>query len=329
MACCRAVDAANTDPNTMTRAGLIELNAVVAVATHHSFRKAADELGMSTSALSHAVATLEKRIGVRLFNRTTRSVTLSEAGERFLERVGPALGEIRDAMTDVAEYRDTPTGTIRLNTSEAAARMVLEPLILTFLRRYPDMRVDLVADARLRDIVAEGSDAGIRQRDFVPLDMVAVPCSPPLRYVVVGAPAYFHRHGTPLHPDQLAAHNCIRSRLPGGALYDWDFKNGQERISVTPSGALTLDNYNLMIQAAVAGAGLTWVAEWTVGDHLAAGTLVAVLRDWSPQLPRLRLYYPSHRNIPAGMRAFLAFTRELYGDGPTRATHDEHVVSAD
>jgi DNA-binding transcriptional LysR family regulator len=297
----------------MTRAGLIELNAVVAVATHRSFRKAADELGLSTSALSHAVATLEKRIGVRLFNRTTRSVILSEAGERFLARVGPALGEIRAAMTDVAEFRDTPAGTIRLNTSEAAARMVLEPLVLAFLLRYPDMRIDLVTDARLLDVVAEGYDAGIRQIDFVPLDMVAVVCSPPIRYLVVGSAAYFQRHGTPVHPDQLHDHLCIRSRLPGGALYDWDFVHGAEKIAISPAGPLTLDSYNLMIQAALAGAGLTWVAEWTVSQYLASGALVAVLPQWSPQLPPLRLYYPGHRNVPAGMRAFLALIRELYG----------------
>ena len=297
----------------MTRAGLIELNAVVAVATHRSFRKAAVELGVSASALSHAVASLEKRMGVRLFNRTTRSVTPSEAGAQFLSRVGPALTEISAAMTAVGEFRDTPVGTIRLNASEGAARMVLEPLVIEFLRRYPEMRVDLITDGRMVDVVAEGFDAGIRQADIVPQDMVAVPCSPPIRFVVVGAPSYFLDHAPPVHPDDLAHHRCIRTRLPNGALYRWDFSHGEETRSIAPDGPLTLDNYNLMVAAALDGVGLVWVNEWAVADHLAAGRLREVLAAWSPVQPRLSLYYPGHRNIPAGMRAFVALVREVYG----------------
>ncbi|APW43089.1 LysR family transcriptional regulator [Rhodoferax saidenbachensis] len=297
----------------MTRAGLIELNAVVAVATHRSFRKAAAELGVSPSALSHAVASLEKRMGVRLFNRTTRSVTPSEAGEQFLSRVSPALSEIRDAMTGVNEFRDTPVGTIRLNASEAAAQMVLEPLVLEFLRRYPDMRVDLVTEGRLVDVVAEGFDAGIRQAEFVPLDMVAVVCSPPIRYVVVGSPRYFLEHGEPLHPNDLRGHRCIRNRLPSGALYRWEFQQGEETIAIDPSGPLTLDNYNLRISAALQGAGLTWVNAWAVSPHVASGQLIPVLQSWSTSSPGLRLYYPSQRNVPAGMKAFIALVREVYG----------------
>lgn len=297
----------------MTRAGLIELNAVVAVAAHRSFRKAADELGVSPSALSHAVASLEKRMGVRLFNRTTRSVTPSEAGEQFLARVRPALTEIEGAMTGVNEFRDTPVGTIRLNASEGAAHMVLQPLVLEFLRRYPDMRVDLVTEGRMVDVVAEGFDAGIRQAEHVPLDMVAVVCSPPIRYAVVGSPTYFQQHGQPVHPNELKNHRCIRSRLPSGSLYGWDFRCGDEAVSIEPSGPLTLDNYNLMIAAALAGAGLAWVNAWAVTEHIKEGRLLTVLDEWSPAQPALRLYYPSHRNMPAGMRAFLALVREICG----------------
>lgn len=306
----------------MTRAGLIELNAVVAVAAHRSFRKAAAELGVSASALSHAVASLEKRMGVRLFNRTTRSVTPSEAGEQFLARVSPALSEISEAMTDVNEFRDKPVGTLRLNASEGAARMVLEPLILAFLQRYPDMRVDIVTEGRLVDVVAEGFDAGIRQAKFVPLDMVAVICSPPIRYVVVGAPAYFLQHDEPHHPNELKNHRCIRNRLPGGAHYRWDFKRGKEVISIEPSGPLTLDNYNLRIAAALHGSGLTWVNEWAVAGYLESGQLRAVLQPWSACSPGLRLYYPGHRNVPAGMRAFLALVREVYGSGSDGKGHN-------
>jgi len=295
----------------MTRAGLIELNAVVAVATHRSFRKAADELGVSPSALSHAVASLEKRMGVRLFNRTTRSVTPSEAGEQFLSRVSPALSEIQEAMTGVNEFRDTPVGTIRLNASEGAAQMVLQPLVLEFLRRYPDMRVDLVTEGRLVDVVAEGFDAGIRQTEFVPLDMVAVVCSPPIRYAVVGAPAYFLAHGEPRHPNELKDHRCIRSRLPNGSLYRWDFRCADETLSIAPDGPLTLDNDKLMIAAALAGAGLAWVNAFVVAKHIADGRLREVLGPWSSAQPGLSLYYPGHRNMPAGMRAFVALVREV------------------
>lgn len=297
----------------MGRTGLVDLNAVVSVATHRSFRKAAAELGVSPSALSYAISSLEKRMGVRLFNRTTRSVTPSEAGEQFLARVRPALSEINAAMTGVNEFRDGLHGTIRLNAAEGAARMVLEPLVLEFLRRYPEMRVDLVTEGRLVDVVAEGFDAGIRLSEHVPLDMVAVPCSPLIRYLVVGAPAYFRANPLPRHPDDLRSHSCIRTRLPGGALYCWDFRRGEETVTIEPEGALTLDNYNLMIAAAVAGAGLAWVNGWAVTEHVEAGRLIPTLQDWSADLPGLSLYYPSRRNLPAGMRAFVALVREVIG----------------
>jgi DNA-binding transcriptional LysR family regulator len=295
----------------MKRAGLIELNAVAAVATHRSFRKAAAELGMSPSALSHAVSSLEARMGVRLFNRTTRSVAPSEAGLQFLARIRPALGQIDEAMAGVNEFRDTPSGTLRLNTSEGAAQMILAPIVLEFLKRYPDMQIDIVTDGRLVDIVAEGFDAGVRTADGVPLDMIAVACSPPVRFVVVGAPAYFAGRSKPRAPDDLRNHCCIRSRLPSGALYRWEFQRGEEKIAIDPLGPLTLDNHNLMIAAAVQGGGLAWTNEWAVAPLLAEGRLVQVLEPWSPQSPGLRLYYPSHRHVPAGMKAFLAVVREV------------------
>ncbi len=284
----------------MQRAGLFELNAVVAVSTHRSFRRAAVELGMSPSALSHAIAALEQRMGVRLFNRTTRSVALSEAGERFLARVQPALREISQAMESANEFRDTPTGTLRLNTSEGAARMILKPIVLEFLRRYPDMQVDLVTEGRMVDIVAEGFDAGIRQEETVPQDMISVACGPALRFAVVGSPAYFKGRPLPLTPADLAAHQCIRSRLPGGALYRWEFEKQGQELAIEVKGALTLDNDNLMLEAALEGAGLSWLIEWAVAPHLASGRLLRVLEDWSPSYPALRLYYPANRHVPAG-----------------------------
>lgn len=283
---------------------------VVAVAAQQSFRKAAAELGMSPSSVSHAVSALEQRLGVRLFNRTTRSVALSEAGEQFLARVRPALDEIAQAVAGIGDLRDRPSGTIRINASEGAAAMVLAPLLLDFLRRYPEMQLDLVTEGRLVDIVADGFDAGIRTADLVPRDMIAVPCSAPVRFALVGSPAYFARQGRPRHPGELQTHSGIRCRLPGGVLYDWEFVRAGERIDFTPEGRLTLDNHHLMIRAALDGFGLAWVDAFSVADLVAAGRLVEVLEDWAQALPPLSLYYPSHRHLPAGMRAFVAMLRE-------------------
>ena len=291
-------------------AAFSELNGVVAVAAHRSFRRAAAELGVSASALSHAVASLEQRLGVRLFHRTTRSVSLSGAGERFLERVGPALREIGDAIEKVNDFRDTPSGTLRINTAQAAARRIFEPVVLPFLQRYPDMRVDLVTEGRLVDIVASGFDGGIRLAEAVPRDMVAVPCSPPMRFVVVGAPSYLERRPPPRSPADLPAHECIRRRLPGGALIPWELEKGARSLAVDVHGALTLDADELMVAAALAGVGLAWINEWSVERHLADRRLVRILDDWSAPFPGLCLYYPPHRHMTAGLRAFVDLIRE-------------------
>jgi len=294
----------------MPRADLLELNAVVAVATHRSFRAAAAELGLSPSALSHRIATLEQRMGVRLFNRTTRSVSLSEAGEHFLARVEPALREISEAMEAVNEFRDAPMGTLRINASVGAARMILMPMVLAFLRRYPEMRVELVTEDRLIDIVAEGFDAGVRSPEAVPQDMITVPCSPEVRFAVVGAPRYFRGRARPLRPGDLLSHNCIRRRWPRGAIYRWEFERHGEELVVDVKGSLTLDNDELMLLAALKGAGLAYLSEWAVEAHVAAGRLVRVLEDWTPPYPGVCLYYPGHRHVPAGLRAFIGIIRE-------------------
>lgn len=294
----------------MKRTGLPELQAVVAVAAHKSFRKAAAELDISPSALSHAIATLEQRMGLRLFHRTTRSVSLSEAGEAFLARVQPALKAITQAMEGANDFRETPAGTLRLNTSEGAARQILAPLVLEFLRRYPDMQVDLVTEGRLVDIVKDGFDAGFRLAESVPLDMIAVPCTPPLQFAVVGSPAYFKGRKPPKTPQDLQGHTCIRARLPSGALLKWAFEKGGRKIDLDITSALTLDNDNLRVDAALAGYGLTWSSEWAVAPYLADGRLVRVLQDWTPPYPGLCLYYPGHRLVPAGLQAFIALAKE-------------------
>ncbi|WP_213941274.1 LysR family transcriptional regulator [Pseudomonas sp. dw_612] len=297
----------------MQKMGLLELNAVVAVSTHRSFRRAADELGMSPSAMSHAIAALEQRMGVRLFNRTTRSVSLSEAGEQFLARVQPALHEISVAMEAVNQFRDTPSGTLRINATEAAVQMIMTPVVVEFLKRYPDMRLDIVTDTALVDIVADGFDAGIRLADSVPLDMIAVPCSPPLQFAVVGSPEYFARHGKPRSPADLAKHSCIRTRFASGALYRWEFeKRGHQQI-IDVNGPLTLDSHQLIVDAALQGVGLACTSEHSIAGHLAAGRLIRVLQDWLPPYPGLCLYYPANRHVPAGLRAFIDLVREVYG----------------
>jgi DNA-binding transcriptional LysR family regulator len=294
----------------MLQTGLFELNAVATISAHRSFRAAATELGISPSALSHAIAGLERRLGVRLINRTTRSVSLSEAGERFLARVSPALREIAGALEDVNEFRDTPTGTLRINLKERAAHQILRPVVAKFLRRYPDMNVELTLEGRSIDIVAEGFDAGIRLAEAVPQDMVAIPCGPDSRFVVVGAPDYFARASLPRSPSDLLNHECIRRRMPGGKLYRWEFEKRDEEIAVDVPGRLTLDNDSLMVEAALEGLGLAFVSNFWVMEHLAEGTLQAVLEDWTPPFPGLRLYYPSHRHMTAGLRAFVDMLRE-------------------
>jgi DNA-binding transcriptional LysR family regulator len=293
----------------MTTSGLGELEAVLAVARHRSFRAAATELGVSTSALSHAVAALEARIGVRLFNRTTRSVSLSEAGAQFVDSIAPALSTIRVALEQAGSFRDTVSGTLRINTSAGAAKQVM-PLLIAFLQRYPDMKLDLVTEGRLIDIVVEGFDAGIRLAESVPQDMIAVAFGDALRFAVVGSPAYFAQHRPPRVPGDLTAHRCIRSRMPSGGIFQWEFERHGETARIDGQGALTLDEPELMLAAARAGLGLAYLTEWNVAADLAAGTLVRVLEDWTPPLDGLCLYYPGRRHLPGGLRALIDMIRE-------------------
>ncbi|MFL9903017.1 LysR family transcriptional regulator [Paraburkholderia fungorum] len=293
----------------MKTPGLSELEGVLAVARHRSFRAAATELGVSTSALSHAVAALEARIGVRLFNRTTRSVSLAEAGAQFVDSVAPALSTIRVAIEQAGSYRDTPAGTLRINASTGAARQVM-PLLLDYLRRYPEMKLDLVTEGRMIDIVVEGFDAGIRLAESVPQDMIAVPFNEPQRFAVVGSPAYFADHPKPRTPDDLRAHRCIRLRMPSGRIYHWEFERRGQAASVDVQGMLTLDEPLLVMQAAREGFGLAYMTEWNVAADLEAGTLQRVLEDWTPPFDGLCLYYPGRRHVPAGLRALIEMIRE-------------------
>jgi DNA-binding transcriptional LysR family regulator len=294
----------------MNRSGLIELEAVVAVARRGGFRAAARDLGMSSSALSHAVAGLEARLGVRLFDRTTRSVALSAAGEQFIAQVAPALAQIHTAIEDVDQHRDRPSGTLRLNTALGAGRMILKPLILEYLRRYPEMKVELVTDSRLIDLVEGGFDAGFRLQEALPADMIAIPFSRSIRSIVVGSPGYFEGRARPKVPSDLMQHDCIRMRMASGAVYHWEFEKRGEAVEIDVPGVLTLDEMSLMYEAALAGAGLLLITEQMVAADLAAGRLIQVLDDWTPAYPGLSLYYPGRRHAPAKLRAFIDLVRE-------------------
>jgi DNA-binding transcriptional LysR family regulator len=295
----------------MYQSGMVELDAVVTVSRRGSFRAAAVDLGMSPTALSRVVNGLEARLGVRLFNRTTRSVSLSEAGEQFIARVAPALSEIRSAIEGVNDLRDKPAGTLRINSSVGAGRQILVSVVLEYLRRYPDMKVDFVTEGRLVDIVAEGFDAGIRTRDVVPRDMIAVPFGADQRFVVVGSPAYFEENPPPRTPGDLTRHRCIRARWPSGGMYRWEFAQRPETVSIDVPGVLTLDEPTLMREAVLAGAGLAYLRKVWIAHDIAAGHLVSVLNKWMPSEPGLCLYYPGRRNVPASVRAFINVIREI------------------
>lgn len=293
---------------------LNDLHAFAAVARTRNFRRAATELGVSPSALSHALRGLESRLGVRLLHRTTRSVAPTEAGERLLARLAPALREIADALDAVNDFRDSPVGTLRINAPRAACDWVLAPLVERFLTAHPGMRIELVDDDGLVDIVAAGFDAGVRFGERLQQDMVAVPLGPAQRFIVVAAPDYLARRGVPTDPRGLVDHDCIRVRFPHGAFYRWEFLRDGERIHVEVDGPLALGDMRLMVRAAEQGLGLAFVLAPYAGDALAAGRLVSVLDDWRPAETGFFLYYPSHRLVPTGLRAFIDLARTVHPD---------------
>jgi DNA-binding transcriptional LysR family regulator len=294
----------------MRKPSLSELSAFAAVARYRSFRQAADALGTSRSALSHTLIGLEQTLGVRLLNRTTRSVSPTEAGETLLRRLVPVLRHLDEALDAVPGKAGTISGTLRINCGAAAAEMLLRSVVPTFSERYPGVALDLVTDGRLIDIVDAGFDAGVRLREAVPQDMIAVPFGGEVRFLPVAAPAYLARHGSPVVPDDLRGHRCIRHRLPSGKLYRWEFERHGEELVIDVPGWLTLDDNRLMTSAAADGLGIAFVAEAFAEAELRAGRLVALLEDWCPALPGLCLYHPGRRHVPAALRAFIAVLKE-------------------
>ncbi|WP_102958822.1 LysR family transcriptional regulator [Mangrovicella endophytica] len=300
----------------MPQPSLADLTAFAAVARHRSFRQAADALGLSRSALSHTVIALERSLGVRLLHRTTRSVSPTEAGERLLQRLTPLFQDLDEALDEARGADGAVGGALRINCGEAAAEQLLRTAVPVFLNRFPAVELDLTTDGRLVDIVAAGFDAGVRLREAVPQDMIAVPFGGAVRFVAVAAPAYLDRFGAPATPDDLRQHRCIRQRLPSGKLYRWEFERHGQEIAVDVPGALMLDHSRLMALAAADGLGIAFVPDTIVRGEVAAGRLVIVLNEWSPKLPGVCLYYPGHRHVPAALRAFVDVLKEV--DGATR-----------
>lgn len=290
---------------------LIELDAVIAVARRKSFRAAAMELQISTTALSNLIAKFERQLGIRLFNRTTRSVSLTDAGRTFVEQIGPALVEIHSAMDSAMSQQEVPSGTIRINAFPTAAREILEPLILEYLRRYPQVHIDLVTEGRLLDVVADGFDLGVRSADFVPSDMIAVPLGHARSYVVVASPDYLEKSGRPRVPLDLLQHACIRIRLPDGGIYKWHFEKDGLPVEIDVKGPITLDEASLSRTAALRGIGLGLFMESDVREEIEAGRLIKVLDDWMKPVAPLCLYYPGRKNPSAAFKEFISLAREF------------------
>jgi len=284
----------------MQRGQLDDLRAFLAIGRERSFTRAAAKLGVSQSALSHTIRELEARLGVRLLTRTTRSVSATEAGERLLDRLGPRFDEIESELEALGELRERPAGTIRITATDYAADMILWPKLAKLLRRYPDIKVEIIVDYGLTDIVAQRFDAGVRSGEQVAKDMIAVRIGPDMRMAVVGTPSYFRTRPEPRKPQDLIGHNCINLRLRTyGGLYAWEFEKGGRELKVRVDGQLVFSGAFQMLNAALAGFGLAYVPEDLAEPHLAKGRLKRVLADWCAPYSGYHLYYPSRRQTSA------------------------------
>ncbi|MBJ7408982.1 MAG: LysR family transcriptional regulator [Phenylobacterium sp.] len=301
----------------MDRRSIPDLAAFALLAELRSFRRAGEVMGVSASALSHRLRRMETALGVRLLNRSTRAVAPTEAGERLLARLSPALADIEAGLMEVAAFRERPAGRLRLSVPRSAARLAIAPRLGGFLKAYPDIRVEVVSDNALIDIVAGGFDAGIRFDENLPAEMVAVRIGKPLRMAAVASPEYLARRGVPKTPEDLAGHACFRLRWPSGAFYEWELEKGDDVRRVAVDGPLIVDDAQLLKDAAVDGAGIAFVAEPSVRAELESGALVRLLEDWCPPFPGYSIYYPSRRQVSPALRAFIDWMR---GAPPERIT---------
>lgn len=293
----------------MVRDELSALSAFLTVAEERSFTRAAKRLGVSPSALSHAMRGLEERLGVRLLARTTRSVAPTDAGEQFLARLRPALGDVRGALDLVSGLRERPAGRVRLLVSPLAVMMVLAPRLGRFARDYPDVVLDVTSDENRVDLVAGRFDAGIHLGEYIERDMIAIRVSRDLRPAIVGSPGYFETHARPQSPRDLPGHRCINFRHGSAEVYRWELDKGDESLTVAVNGPLIVDDVAVMIRAAVDGVGLAFTTMEHAAPQLASGALVRVLEDWCPPFPGFFLYYPGRRQLPAALSALIEVLR--------------------
>ena len=309
------------------RGDLADLSAFIAVADHLSFRAAALRLGVTPSALSHSMRQLEERLKVRLLNRTTRSVSLTDAGLRLLERLRPAIDQVNGALEDLNHERSRPFGRLRIYAIHMAAVAVVAPIWQRFLSTYPEIYLELQTGEATIDIVAQGFDAGIGPQDGLAADMIAVRVMGPLRAAVVGAPAYFARRPPPRVPDDLAGHSCVQyRRAANGAVFEWPFEcNGKSR-KISVNGRVMVNEPDLAVRAAVDGLGIAYLTESLVDPFLRSGQLVRVLEDWSPPFEGLFLYYSGKRQVPAALRALIDMIRVPHGSAPAESLVDNPFV---
>jgi DNA-binding transcriptional LysR family regulator len=293
----------------MRRADLNVLPLFAAVARHRNFRRAAAELGLPPSTLSERLRDFEAEIGVRLLNRTTRSVSVTEAGKRLLDEIAPSISTIDSALAAVGEAGRDLRGTLRINGPWPAIEFRLTPLVLKFLAEHPQMRIEVISDEAFSDVIGAGFDAGIRYGESLDQDMIAVSLGAPQRLLVVGSSDYFRRHGRPMTPDDLKDHSCFGMLFPRGNILPWFFESGGRNIDFTPRGSLASNEATMQRTAAVAGLGLAFLFEEHCANEIADGTLEIVLADWCPPFPGPFLYYPERRLMPAGLRAFVDFIK--------------------
>lgn len=293
----------------MTSPRLDSLEIFEDVVRHGGFRAAAVSRGVSSSAISQSISVLEEALGIRLLNRTTRSVAPTEAGQRLLKQLKPALHDIRTAIDDLNQLRESPSGTVRINAPGPAVDHILFPLALRFMEAYPEVSVEIISDAAIIDIVEQGFDAGVRFGKQLAQDMIAMPLGPPLRYAIVASPDYLRKNGCPALPQDLMKHNCIRRLFPGGTMATWRFAKDAEELEISPQGRLTLSSAHQELQAALAGSGIAHLFEDYVRDYVEQGKLSELLTDWKQKLPSWYLYYPNRRHTSAAMRAFLDHLR--------------------
>jgi DNA-binding transcriptional LysR family regulator len=292
----------------MMRNDLAELSAFVTVAEERSFTRAAVRLGVSQSALSHSMRSLEKRVGVQLLARTTRSVSATTAGTALLQELAPALERIGRAIAETMKQRERPAGRIRLIIPRTATEMVLLPKLAKFARSYPEIVLEVTSSNDPVDLIAGEYDAGVQLGEFIQRDMIAVPVTREMRLAVVGSPTYFQSNTIPRHPQDLKDHSCIGFRF-SNTLYRWEFEKGRKALTVSPQGPASFDDPDLVIQAVMDGVGIGTAMEYTLAEMIAKGRLVQVLRDWCPSFPGYFLYYPSRRNQPAALAALIAALR--------------------